>query len=164
LILVHHTVKQSKTSRINQVDSSYSGFGSSAWSNIVRDTIEIRASKLDGYYKLIAGKRAGKWGWKERYIQRNNNALLPYWKDVADEAIQDIMTADKSNAVSSENKEVVYSLIRPLPITMTIQELIEQSGIGEKTIRNHIKALMTENKVAVNQSDADRVKKYYRIE
>ena len=159
LVLIHHTVKQSKTSRMNQVDSSYSGFGSSAWSNSVRDTIEIRSSTIEGYYKLLAGKRAGKWGWKELYIQRSENPLLPYWKEVIDSDIKYRLSNAKPSAVS-ENKDSIYGIIQPLPIVMTINEMVEQTGISERTIRTHIKELMTTNKVAATD---DRVKKYYRI-
>lgn len=166
LVLVHHTVKQSKTSRINQVDSSYSGFGSSAWSNSVRDTIEIRASKLEGYYKLLAGKRAGKWGWKERYIQRSVNPLLPYWTDASDMDIKQLVTADKSNVVSSENKDAIYEIIPMLPLTITIPEIIEQTSINDKSCRNHIKSLIAENRVAEQAKDGKGIscKRYYRTQ
>jgi len=79
MVLVHHTVKQSKLSRQNQVDTSYAGYGSAVWSNSVRDTLEISSTNIDGRYVIKAGKRSSKLGWKEMYIKRSNDPMLPYW-------------------------------------------------------------------------------------
>lgn len=164
LILVHHTTKQSKQSRQNQVDSSYAGFGSGLWSNCVRDTIEIRSAKLDGYYKLISGKRSSKWGWRERYIRRSDTPTLPYWNDAADMDIKTLIAADKSNQVSSDNRDKVFSLIEPLPLTTTQQELVIETGLSERSIRNHIKVLLSEGRIAIaDQVKGEHVKRYFRV-
>jgi hypothetical protein len=162
LIMVHHTTKQNKQTRINPVDSAYAGFGSAQWGNSVRDTIVLNSCpKLEGYWKLTTSKRADKWGWKDKYIQRNTSQL-PFWREASDIDINKLVKAEKSSDVTSENKEAIFNLIQPLPITMTIAEIVEQSGLGEKTSRNYIKALLGENKIA--EQITNRVKAYYRTQ
>jgi hypothetical protein len=162
IILVHHTIKQSKQSRQNQVDSSYSGFGSSAWSNSVRETIEIRKANIDGYYKLITGKRCSKWGWKERYIQRSDTPTKPFWKDVSDLDLKDVMKQDKTRTVSTANKDIILEFIRPLPLTTTVQEIETATGMCNKSVRSHVYSLLSEKRIAVTDS-GNNIKQYYRI-
>jgi hypothetical protein len=164
LILVHHTIKQSKQSRQNQVDSSYAGFGSSAWSNSVRDTVEIRSSNVEGYYKLITGKRSSKWGWKERYIKRSDTPTLPYWNEVDAEFLKTLIAAEKTNPVTLDNKNTIYHLIPSHPERSTVQQLATQSGLCDKSVRLYLKSLLSEKRIAVSSENGDLKRYYHRVD
>ncbi len=164
LILVHHTIKQSKQSRMNQVDSSYSGFGSSAWSNSVRDTIEIRKTNTDGYYKLITGKRSSKWGWQERFLKRSDTPTLPNWTDVDGTFLKTLMESEKKSPAGNETKNAILSAIPQRPESITIRELSMLVGVSDKTIRRTLSILLEEKRIAVAVStDTDKLKRYHRI-
>lgn len=165
MVFVHHTIKQSKQSRLNQVDSSYSGFGSAVWSNSVRDTIELRGTKLDGVYSLITGKRSAKWGWRERYVRRSDTPTLPYWNDCIDMDIAELFTASKTTSRAADSKEMIFSLIPLLPLTTTQQELIVESDMSERSVRTHLKGLLSESRIAIaDVGKNEQVKRYYRTQ
>ena len=165
MVLVHHTIKQSKLSRQNQVDSSYAGFGSSAWSNSVRDTLEIRGTNIDGRYVILAGKRSSKLGWKEKYIKRSNDPALPYWTECDPSEIENIKDADATNAT----KELIFNSIPLRPNGITIKQLASMVHRGDKTIRNYVYELETAKRVGHREVMSSGRKgapenEYYRLD
>lgn len=166
MIFIHHTIKQSKQSRMSQVDSSYSGFGSAAWSNGVRDTIELRISKSDGYFKLLTGKRSDKWGWREKYIMRYHIPTLPHWVEVSDEYVEAIKSTETESAGGRATKSDILQHIPTLPETISRSKLQLLTEKSEKTIRTYLQKLEMENVVGFQTSDAIQrgkpEKLYYR--
>jgi hypothetical protein len=162
MILVNHTIKQSKLTRNNQADTSYASFGASAWSNAFRDTIEIRRSNNDGYFKLLSGKRSSKWGWKEQYIQHSGISTLPYWTCAKADMFEALLLVDRENPVAADNKDTICRVIPQLPQMITINEIVLGTDISERAIREHLKSLIAEKRVLATQTSDDRRMRYSR--
>jgi archaellum biogenesis ATPase FlaH len=144
MVLVHHTVKQSRLSRQNQTDTAYAGYGSAVWSNSVRDTLEISATNVDGRYVIKAGKRSSKLGWKEKYIKRSQDPALPYWSECNPAEIDNIIDASGTN----ETKELIFNAIPLKPNAITVKELVSAVRKSDKTIRNCLAMLEDESRIA----------------
>jgi hypothetical protein len=164
LIFIHHTIKQNKQSKLNEVDPSYAGFGSAAWSNAVRETISIRRAKTDDTYKLLTGKRSSKWGWTEKFIQRNHIPTLPIWKEVDDQYVKGLDAMEKSSEAAKENRAIIIKHLPLSPEGITIDTLISSTGLGNSTVRKYVRELVAENTAGVLSGDANNTaKKYYRV-
>ena len=163
MILVTHTTKQSDASRKARVDDSYNIYGSAVWSNSVRDTISIKPSGVDGYWHLTTSKRSSKWDWRSQTIKRSTQYTLPHWYIASIEEQASLEAKAKSEKQSSKSRETIFGLIQPKPITMTITELIERSGLSDKSVRNYVKDLVCENRIESGQADdKSGTKVYYR--
>ena len=83
-IAVMPTPKQGVAQRKNRTDTAYSIYGSAKWGDAMRETIELREAKLDGWMTLLTEKRTDDWGWKMKYIHRSNDPTKPMWIEASD--------------------------------------------------------------------------------
>jgi hypothetical protein len=78
-IMVHHTNKPKSGNDDNAVlngDWAYQGSGSAEWANWARATLSLQSSGEPGVYKIHAGKRGKRIGWKNAQDQIVLNKIL----------------------------------------------------------------------------------------
>ena len=162
IIYVHHTIKQGKASRDNPIDTAYSGFGSAAWSNAFRDTINLRPTDNPEYFRIANGKRAGKWGWKEQIIKRSDSVELPFWSLATEQEIIENGLDKTSPKIKETNSSDILQHIPSEPEHTTVNRLVDDTGRSINSLRTHLKYLLIENKIKIISAAGERLLKYSR--
>ena len=99
-IISHHTNKPKAGKDDNAVtngDWAYQGSGSAEWANWARATLSLQSSGTPGVYKLHAGKRGARIGWRddqdqvlwEKIITHSKEKGVICWSDGADGDLPD---------------------------------------------------------------------------
>jgi hypothetical protein len=98
--MVHHTNKPKSGKDDNAPlngEWAYQGAGSAEWANWARAVLSLQSSGEPGVYKLHAGKRGARIGWKndqdsilyERIVLHSKEKGLIYWHEGSEEDMPD---------------------------------------------------------------------------
>jgi hypothetical protein len=147
---VHHIAKPSKDKKNGWTgsDFQYAGLGSVEWTNWARCSLTIVSTPSPDVYILRAGKRGKRLGWKDpitdentidRYISHSKDAGVLYWTETEKDSIESItIEAKQSNATYNQLlKKIPFQ-----PATITRQEVIGATGLGERTVDKYLKAMI----------------------
>ncbi len=167
IVFVNHTKKPAPFNKSVVGDAAYASFGSTAWSNAVRDTIELRSANADeSVFKLISGKRADKLGWKEKYVRRSQNTMEPRWIELDDSEValfkQEVKVTAKVNK-STATDDTVFGFIPLHPKTITVHELMKAANLGDKTIRSCLKRYVDNEEVTVEYGLGKEPNRYSKV-
>jgi phage/plasmid primase-like uncharacterized protein len=119
---------------------AYQGSGSAEWANWARAVISLQSSREPGTYKLHAGKRGARIGWRdeddqimfEKIILHSREKGVIYWTEGTQEEFS------KSSSKREKTVEDLMALIPTkgsIPKSMLIDVKAPTSGVGQKKAR-----------------------------
>lgn len=162
-LLVHHTGKPPRIGEIKNAwkagDWAYIGTGSGEWANTARAVLAIQSTGDHNLFKLIAGKRGSRIGWKqedgtpeyERFIahSRDDNAI--YWRDAEQSEIDELEArVDEEGGKSRQEKFPSTELLGILEAGATWSEWLVAArarGWSDSTFRKKARELVKEGRV-----------------
>jgi len=162
VVLVHHTGKPSKqTNRrnTNPSTSAYDAAGSAEFSNWPRAVLSLQTDKAAGRYRLVAGKRGSRLGWRmpdgcsvayEKLLQHSTEPGTIFWSEVVDAASTPAnTTADHHSGGEADGREAHNALLERIPVGGIEKKQLkkitnEQTAIGLNRLDEAIDELIVQ--------------------
>ena len=164
VVLIHHTGKPLKGAKrtSNPSLSAYDAAGSAEFSNWPRAVLSLQTTTQTGRYRLVAGKRGGRLGWRmpdrctrtyEKLLQHSTEPGTIFWSEVVEAATPN--TADNNqtggcNAGEADEREAHNKVLARVPAEGIERKALkkltnEQTAIGLNRLDAVIDELIAEN-------------------
>lgn len=162
VVLVHHTGKPLKGAKrtSNPSLSAYDAAGSAEFSNWPRAVLSLQTTTQTGRYRLVAGKRGGRLGWRmpdgctrtyEKLLQHSTEPGTIFWSEVVVDAATHNTAAENQNtaALHSDGREAHNAVLARVPAEGIEKKALkklanEQAGIGLNHFDDIIAELIAE--------------------
>lgn len=162
VVLIHHTGKPLKGAKrtSNPSLSAYDAAGSAEFSNWPRAVLSLQTTTQTGRYRLVAGKRGGRLGWRmpdgctrtyEKLLQHSTEPGTIFWSEVVVDAATHNTAAENQNtaALHSDGREAHNAVLARVPAEGIEKKALkklanEQAGIGLNHFDDIIAELIAE--------------------
>jgi hypothetical protein len=163
VVLIHHTGKPVKGAKrtSNPSLSAYDAAGSAEFSNWPRAVLSLQTTNQPGRYRLVAGKRGGRLGWRnpdgcsaayEKQLQHSTEPGTIFWSEVVDAAATPNTAAENQNAAAlqSDGREAHNEVLARVPAEGIEKKVLkavtnEQTAFGLNRLDKVIDGLIAEN-------------------
>jgi hypothetical protein len=133
-VVIHHTNKPNPDNAHSGNELAYLMAGSAEWANWARAIIGIQSTGTHSAFKLIAGKRGSRLGWKnedglpafEKYIAHSKEGGI-YWKEATEEDVEALggRIPDKRGRKEKYSADEVFEYMKSQKDTLSQESVWE---------------------------------------